>query len=120
MQARGKDFVAVTPETNEYVDQTIEKADVTFTILSDTDGSVMRAYNVDFKVTDTYNDKIRNYKGMSLEEINGQKDAALPIPATYLVVPSGTGGQIAWRHFDPDYSQRASVADILEAYDSIR
>lgn len=120
LQENGIDVVAVTPETYDYVDETIEKADVTFTILSDTDGSVMRAYDVEFEVTDAYNDKIKNYKGMSLETINGQDDAALPIPATYLVVPSKDGGRIAWRHFDPDYSQRASVADILDAYDGMR
>ena len=119
LQEKGINVVAVTPETYDYVDQTIEKADVNFTILSDVDGEVMRAFDVDFSVTDAYNKKIENYKGMSLEEINGQDDAALPIPATYLITSSTQGGKIAWRHFDPDYSQRASVADIIKVYEGV-
>ncbi|RCW38350.1 hypothetical protein [Marinilabilia salmonicolor] len=36
----------------------------------------------------------------------------LPIPATYIIKSNGT---IAWRHFNPDYKERATVDQIVNA-----
>ena len=111
-------IVAVTPETYENVDKTIEKTGATFTILSDPDGKIMRLYDVDFRVTDEYNQKIVKFKGASIEEMNGTDAPELPIPATYLIIRDGDSGKrnIAWRHFDPNYKKRARVHDIQQAY----
>jgi len=111
-------IVAVTPETYENVDKTIENTGVPFTILADPDGKIMRLYDVDFRVTDAYNQKIVNIKGASIEEINGTDVAELPIPATYLIVKDAESGKnkIVWRHFDPNYKKRARVLDIRRAF----
>ncbi len=111
-------IVAVTPETYENVDKMVDQTDVTFTVLSDPDGKIMRLYDVDFRVTDEYNQKIVKYKGASIEEMNGTDIAELPIPATYLIVRDGNSGKgkIVWRHFDPNYKNRARVHDIRQAF----
>jgi len=117
----GIEVVAVTPETYENVARTEDKAGVNFTILSDTEGEVMRAFDVDFRVTDEYDDKVKKYNGKSLTKINDSKDAELPIPATYLIVRDGKSdnGVVVWRHFDPDYSNRATVKQISDALESL-
>jgi len=111
-------IVAVTPETYENVDKTIEKTGATFTILSDPEGKIMRLYDVDFRVTDEYNQKIVKFKGASIEEMNGTDVAELPIPATYLISKEGNSNKnkIVWRHFDPNYKKRARVRDIRQAF----
>ena len=117
----GIEVVAVTPETYTYIEHTVDEADVRFTVLSDPDGEIMRAYDVDFRVTDGYQQKIENSKGKTLNEINDQEVAELPIPATYLIVRDGKEdhGVVVWRHFDPNYRKRASVEEIREALRSL-
>jgi len=111
-------IVAVTPETYENVEKTIENTGVPFTILSDPGGKIMRLYDVDFRVTDEYNQKIVNFKGAPIEEMNGTDVAELPIPATYLITHDHATGEnkIIWRHFDPNYKKRARVLDIQKAF----
>lgn len=118
----GFQLVAVTPEGAEGVAKTKEKNDINFTIISDKDGAIMRAYDVDFKVTDAYVKKIDGYYQVDIADNNDADVAELPVPATYLIVPgAGDGnGEIIWRHFDLNYGKRASVMDMLTAVKSIR
>lgn len=113
----GIQVVAVTPETYDYVARTEDEANVNFTILSDTEGDVMRAFDVDFRVTDDYQKRVKSSAGKSLKQINDSKQAELPIPATYLIVRDGKSdhGTVVWRHFDPNYAERASVKQIRDA-----
>lgn len=107
----GAQIIAVTPETYENAEKTIDNTGIDFTVISDADGSVMSAFDVLFDVTDDYNEMIEDKLNASIREINGNKDATLPVPATFII---DTKGKIVYRQFNPDYKQRASVNDILE------
>ena len=72
----------------------------------------MKMYDVDFKVTKEYQNMIKMGKFTDIATANEQKEAYLPVPATYLISRQGT---IVWRQFDPDYKNRATIADIVEA-----
>jgi len=111
-------IIAIAPEGEEEQKQTVEKSkgeEIIF--ISDSNLKIMDLYEVPFKVTDDYNQKIKNYKGQTLEEINGQSEAFLPIPATYIV---GTDGKVKWSHFDPNYRNRPSVDEILQTLIELR
>ncbi len=108
----GAQVVAVTPETNNNVQETIKKADAKFRILSDLDHSIMDAYDVTFRVTDAYNERIKRGKGESIEENNGDEEPFLPVPATYII---NQDGEIIYRQFDPNYRNRASIAAMIKA-----
>ncbi|MCF8308346.1 MAG: AhpC/TSA family protein [Bacteroidales bacterium] len=111
---KGVNVVAVTPETSENIDKTREKTGTSFPIISDSARQIMKKYNVDFKVTKGYQSMIKAGKFIDIATANDQQEAHLPVPATYLINPKGT---IVWRQFDPDYKNRASIADIVEAID---
>ena len=108
----GAQVVAVTPETNNNVQETIKKADAKFRILSDLDHSIMDAYDVTFRVTDAYNERIKRGKGESIEENNGDEEPFLPVPATYII---NQEAEIIYRQFDPNYRNRASIAAMIKA-----
>lgn len=107
----GVQVIAVTPETNNNVRQTIQKTDARFRILSDQDMSIMSAYDVLFKATQEYQQRIEHGLGTNIAENNGADEAYLPVPATYII---GQDGFITYRHFDPNYKVRASVREILK------
>ncbi len=110
LEAKGVKLIAVTPETQEGVEKTKEKTGANFLIVSDTDGSILKAFDVDYKVTDGYVSKVNEKLKVSIAENNGSSVAELPVPATYIIDKEGT---IVYSHFNPDYKNRASIDDIL-------
>lgn len=107
---KGATVVAVTPEKSENIDKTIVKTKATYTILQDEDLKVMKAYDVAYTVDKDLNGKLKNY-GIDLSVANGKNGANLPVPAVYIIDRSG---HITYRYFNPDYTKRTSVAEILE------
>jgi peroxiredoxin len=105
---KGATVVAVTPETLESVEKTIEKTKATFPVLSDNDLKVMTAYLVAFAVDATTVDRYKKFN-IDLEKSNGNNGANLPVPAVYII----KNGTIVWRYFDVDYKKRPSVYEIV-------
>jgi len=107
---KGAWFIAVTPETLDGIAKTIDETNLKFSVLSDAKGKIMEAYDVAFNVTTEYITKIKRFKRVSIAENNDQKNAVLPVPATYIINKSGT---IVYRHFEYNYKKRASIGTIL-------
>lgn len=110
LEAAGAQIIAVTPSTPENVAKMSRKFEGALRILGDQEGAIMEKYGVDFKVTEAYQGKIRKGLGADIASSNGQEEARLPVPATYIIDKEGV---IAWRQFDLNYHNRASVAEIL-------
>lgn len=109
--ARGAHVVAVTPETVENVERTREKTGFRFTVVSDPDRSIMKNYGVLFRVTEPYRKKIKLAFRDDIAEVNGDTEAWLPVPATYIINRKGI---ITARYFNPDYRDRSSVKWMLD------
>jgi len=112
----GAQVVAVTPETNANIQNTLKKTNVMFRVLSDTDESIMKDYRVAYEVTESYQKKIKDYLGDDIAKNNAQDKAVLPVPATYIIAQDGT---IRWKQFNIDYKQRASIKEIATALQSM-
>ena len=114
LQERGIRVIAVSPESHDYIKKTIDQSDLNFPVISDTDGQIMRDYKVFYTVTNEYQERIQSYLKVDLADVNLQEDAALPVPATYLI---GKDRRIKYAHYDPNYRNRASVDDIMTTLD---
>jgi len=111
LTAKGAYVIGVTPETGENIQKTVGKTHASFSIIQDAGYQIMKAYDVNYRVDDALNVKLKSY-GIDLEKNNGNTDHVLPVPATYVIAPSG---KIIYVHFDKDYTKRASVSAILNA-----
>lgn len=112
LRERGITPLAVTPETTPNVESMREKSGTEVRVIPDTSRRIMKEYKVLFKVTEDYQEKIRTKLGNDIASNNAAEEAYLPVPASYLIDREGT---VVWRHFDPDYKQRASVQAVLRA-----
>lgn len=110
LSSAGVQVIAVAPETEKNIEKTVTKGNIEFSVISDTDNSIMKSYGVAFTVTKKYQEKVTAFTNYTLNDINNQSEAILPIPAAYLI---DTNGKIVFVHFDPDYSKRVTVDDIL-------
>jgi peroxiredoxin len=108
---QGVNFIAITPESIENVEQTVKVHNITFTVIYDCQEKIMKDYDVMFTVTKEYQDKILSSLSTDIAQNNGREAARLPVPATYIINKEGI---IVALQFDPDYNNRASVKWILQ------
>lgn len=108
--AAGAKLIAISSESYDNVAKTKEQTGANFTIISDVDGSISQAFDVNFKVTSAYQAMIQDKLKASIAETNENKQAELPVPATFIIDKLG---KIVYKHFNPSYKVRASVEDIL-------
>ena len=112
IKEKGAELIAITPEKQEGISKTIEKTKATYSIISDEEMKIMKAYDVAYLVDDK---SVARYKMASIDLVanNGQKAGAvyLPVTAVYIVTKEG---EIKYRFFNTDYKIQASVKDILD------
>jgi peroxiredoxin len=107
---KGATIVAVSPEKHENIDKTVEKTKAEFSLLHDEDLKIMKAYDVEYEVSENTVTRYRN-SNIDLVDINGKNGAWLPIPAVYIIDKEST---VTYRFFDADYRKRPSVKEIAD------
>ncbi len=114
INARGATVIAITPEKNEFIDETIQKTGASFSIIWDKDHRIMDDYKVSFRLSGSKN-AIYKVGGINVSKASGTDHRILPVPATYIV---GTDGLIKGGYFNTDYTLRMPVKDILDVLDT--
>lgn len=115
IESKGAQIIAVSPEKPEYLAKMEEKTKAEFTVLYDEDYEIAKAFDVNFLPASTQLLTYNVALGARMKKSHSGTEQNLPIPATYIINPDG---EIVWRHFDPDYKNRASVKEILNALDN--
>lgn len=109
LTGKGAYVVGVSPETMAGVEKTVAKTKASFSIISDRDYSIMKAYQVNYVMEPGLADKYKK-GGLDVAMANGQTDYVLPVPATYII---SKNGKIKYVHFDADYKKRPSVKTLM-------
>ena len=109
IKAKGATVIAITPEKQESISKTIEKTKASYSIVFDEGLKIMKSYDVAFAVDTKTIEKYKGY-GINFDQANGSNGANLPVPALFII---GKDGKIVYRHFDTNYTKRASIADVL-------
>ncbi len=102
--------IAVSPQSKAYTAEMVKENRFIFPILHDAGHTVMKKYKVFFHVTDDYAERVKKYTGKTIEEMNGNNEPVLCVPATYII---GQDMKINYVHYDPDYTQRADIKELL-------
>lgn len=110
IKEKGVQLVLVSPESSVYQDSTMAMHKMDAIYISDPESKIMDQYGVGFKVSNSYNKKFENWMKQPLKDFNDQDEAMLPVPATYIITKDR---KIRWLHFDPNYRNRSTMADIL-------
>lgn len=107
---KGYYVIVVSPEKPENTEETTDKIKATFSIIHDVDNTIMKAYKVAFKVNKESVKSYYAYTKNKVEKYNQEDNNTLPVPATYIV---GKDEKIAFVHYDPDYTNRKDLREIL-------
>ncbi|AOZ92926.1 redoxin domain-containing protein [Paenibacillus crassostreae] len=102
-------MIAVSPQSPDNTLSQREKEELTFQVLSDTNGLVAAFYNILYDVP-VYIQDIMKPIGMDLMEYNATNRGILPIPSTFMIDESGI---IRSAYVNPDFMQRFDPMNIL-------
>jgi peroxiredoxin len=109
--ALGVQIIAISPDQPAKVRETIQKHNIKFHMLSDSQMAAARAFRIAYKVDEaTLRSLAQN--GIDLEAASGEKHHQLPVPAVFLVA---TNGVIQFEYVNPDYTVRADPDLVLAA-----
>jgi peroxiredoxin len=92
--------------------KTIKKTKASFTLLYDENYQISEAFDVAYLPEKLFAKKLNPLSGSGLAKAQLDESERLPIPATFIIDPSG---KIVWRHVDPNYKNRASAKEIADA-----
>jgi len=109
-------IVAISTETQKYTRMLREQAGARFPFLTDMDAG----YTMSLDLAVWLDDRLANLiaeAGWDIPLYQGGKDWVLPIPAVFVVCPSG---KIAARHIDPDYRYRMAIDELLSCARAVR
>ena len=110
----GYQILAVSPDRPARLAESVEKGNLTYTLLSDSAMDAAKAFGIAFRVADITVEKYKGY-GIDLEDASGQEHHLLPVPAVFIV---GTDGRIKFVYANPDYKTRLAPDVLLQAAES--
>lgn len=113
VRSRGVAIYGVSPELKEFTKETKEISGTSIDLISDSSYTIQDKYQVRFATTERYQMRIQVGLMKSIAETNGGSND-LPVPATFLI---GKDRTIFYKQFDPNYRNRASIKEIIEALD---
>jgi peroxiredoxin len=110
MQKLGASLIAVSPQTPDNSLTIIEKAELTFPVLSDQGNRVARQYGLVFKLSDALQNLQKAFNN-DITQFNGDQSWELPMPGVFVIDKTGT---IRFASVDPNWTNRVEPAIILE------
>ena len=105
----GYRIVAVSPDRQEKMAESLDKTKMTYTLLSDSSMAAAKAFGLAFEVDAEMLKKLDSYN-IDIEDASGEQHHMLPVPAVFLV---GTDGVIDFVYANPDYKIRIDPEVLL-------
>jgi peroxiredoxin len=111
LREMGYRIMAISPDLPANLKTSVEKGELTYTLLSDSTMAAAKAFGLAFTVDDATLAKYEEY-GINLETASGEKHHMLPVPAVFLI---GQDGIIDFVYANPDYKTRIDSEVLLAA-----
>lgn len=106
----GYQMIAISIDKPEKLKESLDKHQLSYTLLSDNKAEASTAFGLAFKVSDDYNKMLLSHN-MNLEEASGEKHHILPVPAVFIVDKEGV---IQFEYVNPNYKARLNSEILLK------
>lgn len=103
--------MAISPQSEKQSHTLIREKKLGFALLSDPGNRVAKKFGLVYKFPEDLKQLYLTF-GVDLEKFNGDDSWTLPMPARYIVDPSGI---IRYREISPDYTIRPEPEDTIQA-----
>jgi peroxiredoxin len=111
--AAGVHLVAISPETPDTSLTSVEKAELTFSVLSDAGNAVANAFGIVHDVAPEIRAiYAKNGNDLAARTAQDEQHLTLPLPATFVIDQQG---EVRFAFVAADYTRRAEPAEVLAA-----
>lgn len=117
LQKLGFQIIAVSPDRPALLKPAIEKNELGYTLLSDSDMQAARAFGIAFSVADETVSRYKEKHGIDLEADSGRSHHLLPVPSAFVI---DREGMITFSYVNPNYKVRIDAPLLLEAARSLK
>lgn len=100
----GYQILAVSPDDAAHLEATVDKNDINYQLISDSNGALAKAAGIAFQAPERYTKMLGEYS-------SGDNAGFLPVPAVFVL---NTKGEILFEYINPNYKVRMS-GDLLLA-----
>ena len=94
----GYQLIAISPDSPENLQQSIEKHTLGYNLYSDAGGTLIQKVGIAFQAPEKYAGMLKNSSG-------GFNEGFLPVPSVFVV---NTDGEILFEYINPNYKVRIS------------
>lgn len=109
-------ILAISPEKSEGSLSLAEKHQLSFPLLNDETGQVMRDYQLMWDIPNSIREQYLTLFGRDLNVINTGSGWMLPVPATYILNGEGV---IVERYVNENYTMRMEPSEVLNVLKSL-
>lgn len=103
-------LVAISPQTPDASLTTMQKNELSFEVLSDTNNKVAKEYGLVFSLAQELRPIYEKF-GIDIVASNNENSFELPMPATYVI---NKNKEIIYAFIDEDYTSRSEPQEILD------
>lgn len=111
LAALGYQLLAVSPDRPSKLRETVNKNELSYTLLSDSSMTASKALGIAYKVDERVVNRYRN-NGTDFEEFTGEDHHLLPVPAVFII---GKDGTVRFHYINPNYRVRLDPDLLLAA-----
>lgn len=105
----GYDLIAITPDQFDSLGATEAKAEVDFTIYSDSKAEAIEAFGLGWRMNDELYKKFVEAYDLDITEWSGNNHRILPAPALYVI----EDGMVIFQYVNPNYQVRIKPETLL-------
>jgi len=106
----GAQLIAVSPQSPDHTLTQSESEQLSFHVLSDSDGQVAASYRLLYELPDVLQHTFKTLLKRDLAAFNATDRWILPVPATYLIDQNGI---IRFAAVNPDFMQRTDPQEVI-------
>ncbi|PXW10437.1 peroxiredoxin [Chryseobacterium sp. CBTAP 102] len=111
LESKNVRLVIISPEKPEFIEKTVSKTKTAYSVLYDENYRIAELFDVLYTPEKKTLDFYEKHLGDDFRKSRSDESGRLPVSATYIL---DENQKIVWRHFNPNYKERASLEDILK------
>lgn len=112
---KGIGIVGISPDSPQYLKESLNDLETEFSLLSDRDMEASRAFGIAFKENEETVARLKQ-NGMDIEERSGRGHHLLPVPAVFLI---NDEGRVEFQYVNPNYKERINHNVLMAAADAM-